>query len=201
MNDRHSNRQNGERSEGEFELTAAEEKALAELPRDRRPSDPLEERVVTTLNKRGLLAKPRRRVIEFTVWRCIAAAAACLVLLATGFVLGQWTGSLKTPGIDPFRQVSEDSSLAASLQQTGSAYLLALQRLANAPGDNNSDEAIQGQEVALTTLCTAADKVTRLVPKDVLTEYLLAALDTDTDARESGGSGEITIEHGQIVEF
>jgi hypothetical protein len=197
MNDKSKNHQ-GEFRE-EFELTAAEKRALEELRKDLIPGVSLEERVVGALYERRLLMKPRRHVIEFTIWRSLAAAVTCLVFLATGFLIGQWSALHRASGFDSGSQTDIDFSVAASVQQTGSAYLIALQRLANTPDAKNSDAVIQGQEVALTSLCTAADKVSQMVPKDMLFDQLMASLDRGTSYRKSGYG--IILDHNQIIEF
>jgi hypothetical protein len=199
MNDHNKNRHDDGKQQEEFELTAAEKKALKKLPRDRISNRAQEDRLVAVLRERGLLKPPRRRVIELTAWRIAAVAAACVVLLTTGFVLGQWTGSRRIASDDHILQ--DDFSAAASLQQAGSAYLLALGRLVAVPDSVDGQQATQGREVALSTLCTAADRVTRLVPKNVLAGQLLAALDTDSEDGAIGGHGEVTIEGSRVIEF
>ena len=201
MNDLNNNRHDDEKHQEELELTAAEKKALEELPRNRVPSRVLEDRLVGVLRERGFLNPPRRRIIEITAGRIAAVAAACLVLLAAGFALGQWVGARQLVSDDPILQGRDDFSVAASLQQKGSAYLRALQRFAELPNSIDSNQANQGREIALSTLCAAADEVTRLVPQDVLAGQLSAALDTDSDARSIGERGEVTIERGRIIEF
>jgi hypothetical protein len=194
-----NNKNNQDEFTEEFELTAAEKKALEELRKDLMPGDSLEERVVGALYERSLLMKLHRHMTKFTIWRSLAAAAACLVLLATGFLVGQWSAFHRASGFDSSSRTDIDFSVAASVQQTGSAYLIALQRLANIPDAKDSDAVIQGQEVALTSLCTAAEKVSHLVPKDILSDQLLASLDSGTSSRKSGDG--ILIDHNQIIEF
>jgi len=201
MNDFNSNHHDDEKHQEEFELTAAEKKALEKLPRDRISSRALEDRLVGLLRERGFLKPPRRRVIDLTAWRKVAISAACVVLLLTGFMLGQWTGSRRLASDNSILQGRDDFSVAASLQQAGSAYLLALERLAALPDSINGQQSIQGREVALSTLCTAADQVTRLVPKNVLAGQLLAALDTDSDERVAEGHDKVTLESNRVIEF
>ncbi len=201
MKDHNNNRHDGEKFQEEFELTAAEKKALEELPRDRMPSDALEEHVVNMLRERGFVTPPRYRVIEITARRMAAVAAACVVLLATGFVLGQWTGSRQPASDQPILQGRDDLSAAASLQQAGSAYLLALEHLAALPDSIDGQQATQGREVALSTLCTAADQVTRLVPKNELAGQLLAAIESDPARRKVKDRGSAAIEGTRIIEF
>jgi hypothetical protein len=199
MNEQNKNNQDGEEFHEDVELTAAEMQALEKLKNDITPGDLLEERVVNALYKRGLLTKPSRNVIKFTAWRYVATAAACLVLFISGYMIGQRTVLRDTPGIDSAKETNTDFSVAASVQQTGSAYLMALQQLANVHGDLDSDAVIQGKEVALTSLCTAAEKVSHLVPKAVLSDQLLASLDNSATSRENVDG--IIIEHNQIIKF
>jgi hypothetical protein len=201
MNHNGDNRHNDEQHYEEFELTPSEKKALDELPRDCEPSQALEDRLVNVLRERGLLKPARHRVIELTAGRMATVAAACLVLLVTGFVLGQWAESRRMGGDDLIIHGKDHFSEAAYLQQAGSAYVQALQRLNELPNTLNGDQALQGREVALITLCTAADKITRLVPKDLLAGRLLTTLERDSRTRVVGGPGEVTIEANKVIEF
>jgi hypothetical protein len=191
----------GANSREDFELTPSEKEALERLPRSRTPNAALEERVVRVLRDRGVLAPRRRRVIELTVPRIAAAAAACLLLLAVGFVFGRSVSARNVTSGVYVVNGSSDRSVAAALQQTGSAYLLALQRLAELPDTVDSDQAVQGREVALMTLYTAADQVTRLVPKNQLAGQLLAAIDTGPAMQTIGRSGSAAIESNKVIEF
>jgi hypothetical protein len=177
MNDKKNKRSDGGEFHETFELTPDEKKALDALPRDRMPSAALEDRVVDALRNSGLLAQ--RRVIELTKGRIAAAVAACIVLLISAFALGQWAGARQIAGDDIIVPEAGEISVALTLQQAGSAYVLALQRFAAMPDSINGNQAVQGREVALTTLYTAADQVTRLVPKNELARQLLAAIDAD----------------------
>jgi hypothetical protein len=161
-----------------IELTPSEKKAMETLPRERIPNAAWEDRMVDVLRSRGAFAPRRRRVIELTPRRIAIAVAASLALLVGGFALGQWAGG-RQAGTDEFlAHDTPDISVAATLQQAGSAYVMALQSFADLPDSINGAQAVQGREVALTTLYTAADQVTRLVPKDELARQLLAAIDT-----------------------
>lgn len=157
------------------QLTPSETEALGSMARERTPGPFLEERVVRELRRRGLLRTRPRRTIDLSGWRLAAAVAAALVLALGGFALGRWSDS--TPSEPPAGQVVEarELSLAASLQQTGSAYVSALERLASQAGPQ-SEELRQGRQVALATLYTAAGEVTRIVPKDHLAEQFLYVL-------------------------
>jgi hypothetical protein len=193
MNGRDNTHNNDENGQKEFDLTPEEKKALETLPRERVPSAELEESVVGALRDRGILVPPRRRVIELTARRIAAAVAACLVLIAVGFSFGQWVGARQTTADDFFPIEISDISVAATLQEAGSAYVKALQHLAALPDSVNGNQAVQGREVALTTLYTAADQVTRLVPKDELARQLLVAINVYPDAQATG--------EPQVIEF
>lgn len=198
----HDNKHNGdEKSPEEFELTPEEKKALETLPRDRMPSAALEDRVVGALRDRGVLEPPHRRVIELTARRITTVVAASLALLAGGFALGQWAGARQIASDDFVAPVESDVSVAATLQRAGSAYVMALERFAALPDSVNGDQAVQGREVALTTLYTAADQVTRLVPKNELAKQLLVAIDADPTAQSAAANGVATTIGNRVIEF
>lgn len=67
----------------EIELTAEERMLLATLPREKQPSDLLEERVVRSLRKDGHLGVQARRGLP-VVWRIAAALALFTGGVATG---------------------------------------------------------------------------------------------------------------------
>ena len=75
--------------DNENELTTAERAAFDSLPRERPPSDLLEERVVGELRNRGMLSRATRRGGRFGVaWRIAAAVALFACGVATGrFIL------------------------------------------------------------------------------------------------------------------
>jgi hypothetical protein len=201
MNDHDDNRRDETEQPEEIELTAAEKEALDKLPRDRVPSPLLEDRLAGVLRQRGILAPPRGRVIEVTPRRIIAALAACLALLAGGFAFGQWVGTHEVADDEFTAPEISNMSVAAQLQQAGSAYVMALQRFAELPDSVDGDQAVQGREVALTTLCTAAGRVSRLVPRSELTGQILTTLDADWSARTTGDRGAIDVRSDRVIEF
>lgn len=75
--------------DNENELTTAERAAFDSLPRERPPSDLLEERVVSELRNRGMLSGATRRGGRFGMaWRIAAAVALFAGGVATGrFIL------------------------------------------------------------------------------------------------------------------
>lgn len=190
-----------EKTPDEVELTASEKKALETLPRDRMPSADLEDRVVSALREQGVLAPARGRVIQITARRIAAVVAASVALLAGGFALGQWAGARQATSADVFAPASSDISVAATLQRAGSEYVLALERFAELPDSVDGEQAVQGREVALTTLYTAADQVTRLVPKDELIRQLLVAIDAKSTAKAGAENGASTTVGTRVIEF
>jgi hypothetical protein len=68
--------------------------------------------------------------------------------------------------------------VAFSIQEAGTDYILALERLAAYPDSTHSEEARQGREVALNTLYTAADQMAKIVPRDILARCIVNAIAT-----------------------
>lgn len=167
------------------ELTPYEKQLLEKLPKERMPGAGLEDGVVKALRARGLLRRDRRPAMVRTFPRALAAAAACLLLVAGGFALGRWTGA-ETPTFDDTTVVkSRELSLAVSLQRAGSQYVQALENFtAMSDSTANADEMRQGREVAIKTLYTAADKVSRIVPRQYLAGQLIEVMNLQDGARE-----------------
>jgi hypothetical protein len=202
MSDHDNKRNGGEKPPEEFELTPSEKEALETLPRDRMPSAALEDRVVGALRDGGVLAPPQRRVIELTARRIASVVAASLALLAGGFALGQWAGARQVASDDLVAPEVSDVSVAATLQRAGSDYVTALARFAELPDSVDGEQAVQGRVVALTTLYTAADQVTRLVPKNELALQLLSAIDADPKALSAAANGgTTTVVDSRVIEF
>lgn len=169
------------------DLTPQEKKALETLPKERVPSAFLEERVVRSLRRRGALRATSRRTIEITNKRLTAAVAACLAFVICGFGLGM----LATPDRIVFPEMASTGASAVpvslSVQEAGTAYVNALERLAlmsSSGGSDagNTDELRQGREAALITLYTAADEMAKIIPRDQLSKCIVNAIETtETD--------------------
>jgi len=201
MNDHDDERRDNLEADEAYELTPSEKKELEMLPRDRIPSAALEDRVVGVLRTRGILRPPRRRVIELAAWRIAVAAAACLILLTGGFAIGRYVGARGVANGSPIENEISDISVAASLQQTGTAYLKALRRLSELPDTAGEEHAAQGREVALTTLCTAAERIIRLVPQGELAGRLSAVLNRDLAVCATSGRVDILAGGDRIIGF
>jgi hypothetical protein len=75
------------------ELNSEERMKFAALSRERSPAASLEERIISALKAKGLI----RLAPSLQIWtrsRLAGAFAAALVLLALGFGLGKWQGSV-----------------------------------------------------------------------------------------------------------
>ncbi len=175
------------------ELTPSEKEAMETLPKERMPDAALEGRIVSSLHQRGILGHQRHRVVELTSLKVAGVIAASIVFIICGFVLGRWTVSRQPASVDTLLLTPGETSVAASLQQAGTAYVLALEHLASLPDSAQSDEKLQGREVALSTLYSAADEVTKIIPKQYLAEQLLQVIDAGMIARfnkENGKNGQ-----------
>src|SRR5437762_1471596 len=110
--------------EHDDELTPAERAAFEALPRERMPSDVLEERTVNALKHAGLLtttttASPSWRIPP--TWLALAAAAS-VALFASGVVLGQYISARHSAETIAALREADTREAAALIQQTGSAY-------------------------------------------------------------------------------
>lgn len=101
------------------DLTPDERSAFASLPRERRPSDLLEERTVGALRAAGLLGARRRRDPR-RAWPRAAAAAAVLALMAGSFALGQRVGTRGAAGeAQPPFNAGALAAMGDSARETG----------------------------------------------------------------------------------
>jgi hypothetical protein len=201
MNGKNGRNGDNDDSQDIFQMTPEEKMAMEALKRDRTPSAALEERVVAALRARGLLRPSRRRVIELTAWRIATAAAAAVVLLLCGFALGEWAGAHRSSVESYIALDMGDSHAAAMLQRAGSAYVSALQQFAALPDSIDGAQTVQGREVALVTLCAAADEAAQLVPRDELARQLLVAVKAGR-ATETFRAGDGTVFDGTaMIEF
>jgi hypothetical protein len=181
------------------ELTPSEKKALESLPKERVPSAFLEERVVRSLRREGLLQSHEgRRVIPVTGWRIAGAVAACVAFVVCGFALGYWASSRPAAVQQVLVPDAGATPVAYSVQRAGTDYILALERLAEYPDTAGRDAVRQGREVALATLYTAADQIVKMVPREILAQCIVHAIATaDTTALETGTGTE---QH-RLIEF
>jgi hypothetical protein len=139
------------------------------------PSALLEERTVKELRSRGLL---RRQRTFPTSW-LVGSVAASIALFATGVVVGQWVGTRST--ISSVAEIATSGTAAAAaahVQETGSAYVQALEALVNSASQPQGQPASpQAREVALTALHAAANEVVRLAPNDPVATRILQGIE------------------------
>ncbi len=149
--------------------------AMADLPKELEPSAGLENRVVGALMECGILRQRRRTVIELTHLRLAGVVAAGLVLIMGGFALGLLMSTRNSSG-GPSEHPTDGFALAATVQGTGSDYLAALENLTYFSNALEEDEVIQGREVALATLISAASAITQLMPRDEVLRQVLPTI-------------------------
>jgi hypothetical protein len=170
----------------ENDLTPEETRAMASLPRERRPGDLLEERIVKDLKRRGFLhGRPSRGVFLTPLWTA-AAAVLVMALILGGYVVGQWSGSRQTERAMLAMHASDNLRLAMEVQKSGTAYLSALAELMQQAGEDDPEAQRQGREVALTTLYAAAEEMINLFPDDPVAGNILRAMDGAGQSRTSG---------------
>lgn len=173
----------------EAKLSAEEAAMFAALPRERAPGRHLEERTVRALESGGLLRGTPSRFTSRGVPVWALALAASITLFVSGVVTGQWLGARTMANTLVAAQQATAMQTASLVQQTGSAYVMALVALAQL-ADSTSDPAVaQGREAALTSLHAAARELALLAPEDPLTLLLRDGL-TRTAVMDGQGTVE-----------
>lgn len=164
------------------DLTEREREELNALPREARPRDGLEQRVVAALREEGLLLRPMPLRLPISPAWIGAAVAASLVLFVGGIALGGWIESRRTT--DMLVKIHERDSqtaaaAAAAVQRTGSAYVAALTALASFADTSGTPapSVAEGREVAANALHAAASQMVRISPEDPLAVRILQGLD------------------------
>jgi hypothetical protein len=148
---------------------------IHELPIDAAPSALLEERTVKELRNRGLL----RRARGFPVSWMMGSVAASVALFAMGVAVGQWVGTRNTINtVAEIASAGSPAAAAAQVQQTGTAYVQALEALVNSANQTQGQQpSSQAREVALTALHAAANEVVRLAPNDPVVAKILQGIE------------------------
>jgi hypothetical protein len=148
--------------------------AIRELQREREPGEMLEERTVHALRSRGVLSASARGLR----WSwLIAGAAASLALFACGVVTGQWLSDRNTAEMLAAQQRATLAEKANIVEQTGSAYVAAMTRLAEANATPGTAETLEARRTALQMLHLAANEVVRLAPNDPIAVKILQGFD------------------------
>ena len=171
-------------------LTPAERQAFADLPRETKPTDLLEERTVQALRGRGLLRTSRQSGLVLTTgWLAATAAVICALLLGA-FALGQSLGSRQTADAMLAMHRQDGAQAVDAVQQAGVAYLAALSDLVQQAAHEPTEQRDQGRQAALHSLYQVADQMVRLAPDDPLVSRILQAFDqvqTETDPAVQDG--------------
>lgn len=160
------------------ELSPQEREALESMPRERMPGRLLEERTVQALYQRGFLRHRRM----WTPVKVGLAMAAGLVLFVAGVLYGQARVSASVHGAQ--HQQWEAAHPSDAVQQAGTAYLTAMNSLAQMPDSTRNGEYARGREAALAVFREAAGEVVVLVPEDPLAGDILRRLDEVSLASE-----------------
>lgn len=161
--------------------------ALQDLPRVREPGRLLEERTVRALREHGVIeaAAPRRGIRRLPASWLGGAVAASLALFASGMAVGQWMGTRATAEVVSAVQAENSRNTAMLVQQTGTAYVQALSKLATTR--DSGAHAAQGREVAVQMLRAAADELVRIAPDDPVASAVLAGFQKADTTKAAAG--------------
>jgi len=167
----------------EEEMTPELKDALAALPREREPSQLLEERTVRALRGQGLLEVPAKpaRAFRFPASWMAGAAAACVALFTSGLAVGQWMGERRV--ITVVHDATNAQQAALQVQQAGSAYVASLTQLQQATDSASPAQKELARQVAVRALRAAANELVQLAPDDPVASGILAGLDRADAAR------------------
>lgn len=169
------------------ELPPELRRALNDLPREQAPGDLLEERTVRALRERGLVDRAPGRTLRRVPRSWMGGAvAAGLALFASGLAAGQWMGARSTENVVTAIQAENSRHAALLVQQTGSAYVHALEQLASVQDTAGAAQGKEGREVAVRILRAAADELVRIAPDDPVASAVLAGFQKDTARQGSG---------------
>ncbi|TMQ67200.1 MAG: hypothetical protein E6K78_05515 [Candidatus Eisenbacteria bacterium] len=158
------------------DLTPEERAAFQSLPRERRPGPWLEERTVRALRRLGLLRAARPDHFLSPAW-ATAIAAVVLAVFAGGFAVGQWLEARQTREVLAAMHEQDAARAAALIQQSGSAYVAALSRLADLADSSRARDVQQGREVATNILHAAANQLVRLEPEEPVATHIIQGLE------------------------
>lgn len=176
------------------EMTPELRRRLDALPREQDPGRLLEERTVRALRGRGLIEAPRAggRVRRVPMAWLGGAVAAGIALFASGIAVGQWMGTRATAQVVQAVQAQNDRQAALLVQQTGSAYVQAMEQMA-AMSDSGKAPA-ESREVATRILRAAADELVRIAPDDPIAGAVLAGFQRADSAQAArGGQKQRTV--------
>lgn len=163
------------------ELSDAERRAFAMLPRELDPPAGLEDRAVALLRQRGHLPIPLESVRRTgepgrrpSWWMTIAAAAAIAVFFS-GMAVGQYIGMHNAVSI---ATASARTATEATdrVRRTGDLYVAALASLSRISDTTNAAERENARKAAMAALGAAAEQMAHLAPDDPLAAAVLRGL-------------------------
>lgn len=150
--------------------------AVRSAPRERAASELLEERTVRALRERGVLTQ--RKGVPRS-WYA-AGVAASIAFFACGISVGQWMEGRHAAAALAAQQQASLEEMASLVERTGSEYVRALSRMAEANVLSGSPETAQAREAALQILHQAANEMVRMAPNDPVASRILQGLDHAT---------------------
>lgn len=176
------------------ELSDAEKRAFAALPREMDPPADLEDRAVALLRRAGHLptpltayrrtaAQPHRKLWAFGA---VAAAAAIFV---SGLAVGQNIGLNKATS--SFIMARTASEAANQVQRTGDRYIAALASLGQLRDTSDVAGRERAKETALAVLGAAAEEISHLAPDDPLAAAVLRGLNERNRNRSDAPSRSV----------
>ena len=162
------------------ELSDAERRAFAALPREMTPPQPLEERTVALLRQRGHLPIPLTPYMVSQAgrrpsWWVPAAAAAAIAIFFSGMAVGQYLGITKSADIAN-ASARTAAEAAQRVQTTGDLYVAALASLSRLSDTASVEDRERARTAAMQALGAAAEQMAHIAPEDPLAAAVLRGL-------------------------
>ena len=162
------------------ELSDAERRAFAALPRELAASAALEERTVMLLRQRGHLPIPlvpymRSQAGRRPSWWIAAAAAAAIAIFFTGMAVGQYLGMTSAERVaNASARTAQEA--AQRVQLTGDLYVAALASLSRLSDSASAPDRERARQAAMQALGAAAEQMAHIAPEDPLAAAVLRGL-------------------------
>jgi hypothetical protein len=179
------------------ELSPAEKRAFAALPRELEPNASLEERTVAMLRQHGQLPIPLAThrgtgaPTHRTWW--IAAAAAAVLVFGSGMAVGQYIGMQQTVTLAQLSARSSATEAALHVRRAGDLYVAALASLNNLRDTTDVQGREQARKFALAALGAAAEEVAHIAPDDPLAAAVLRGLNQRTRDQQPPASSRTVV--------
>lgn len=182
------------------DLTDVEHRALAALRHAPGPPGDLEERVVSSLRRRGLL-RPPGRVVSW--WRLVAAAAVLAATFLAGYGAGSWSGGPADDATDGYLLLLYETPEGLRAPRSEVARLVA-EYSAWAAAQRREGTLVSGEKLAADGLVLARDDDLRLSREPgggsarVLSGFFLIRADSYEEARQIAESCPHLAHGGEI---